>query len=97
MGLSLAARFDRASDSERAYTYVHALLAEANPEMSAFRFFSDPHWYVAVLYVGEDVEGERFLLGLAHILARRGTIIPLDEATCDALLAKRATHPDPRT
>jgi hypothetical protein len=89
MGLSVAAHFNTPADSERAYNRLTHTLGTSGLKLSAFRFHSDPYWYVAV--VGEEDQLPVFV-PLAEILARRGTIIPLPDPTHDALLAQRARH-----
>jgi hypothetical protein len=87
MGLSVAARYQDVASSERAYHRVTQELGKRNLRLSAFRFRSDPYWYVAV--VGEE-DALPVFVPLAEILARRGQIIQLPDRTHDELLVVRA-------
>ncbi len=86
MGYSLAAQFTSERSAERAMHRVKRELARTNPELSAFLFYSEPQWYVAI--VGEETD-MRLFARLARLLQMTGRIIPLPEETHDTLLAKR--------
>jgi hypothetical protein len=88
--LSLAAKFPRAEPAQRAYREVYRILEAVAADLSVFRISDDTGHYVAV--VGEEPNLERWR-GLAFQLTLQGgTIIALDDATIDGLLARRRGH-----
>lgn len=91
VGYSLAAKFLTESSADRAVVGIKIELAHTQAPLSVFQFFSDPHWYVAV--VGESQDMKVFSRIARYMVT--GQIIPLPEATHDALLARRSTPRPP--
>jgi hypothetical protein len=93
MGYSLAARFPSDISSQVGYQRVERELRRVGKDLSAYRFYDEPWWYVAV--VGNSTDMKVFSSLARQMVRARGQIIPLPESTHDELLARRPPHPHP--
>ena len=82
----LAVSYQQERRSRQAYDQAQALLFNEACELSAFRFYVGPTWYVAIIGEAPSPDLE---IQLKHLL-RRGEATTLSSAVIDQLQRRRA-------